>query len=212
MDMMKMMVNSFSRPKREEMMMNMMPLMMEGIDMHEFMPKMMAAMLKDLSADDIIGFIKEAFGDKETAKKILNNVQEANLMQRMMFMTFTSKFGFDETVEKLRENGIKSGWEIPDIRDLQEEYRRAGLNDMTKMKVLYFCNPLGGYSIVKDDGKKPMSVMMPTGVSVYEKAGGRVEIAAMNLGMMSSLMPEGIQEVLKDGGERLEKSLEGIVD
>jgi hypothetical protein len=146
------------------MMMNMMPLMMEGIDMHEFMPKMMAAMLKNLSADYLVEFIKEAFGDKETAKKLLVNIQQANLMQKMMFKTYTSKLNFDDTVEMLRENAIQNHWVIPDVRNLQEEYHEAGIHDMTKMKVLYFCNPHGGFAIVKVDDQKPMSVMMPTGV------------------------------------------------
>ena len=53
------MVKSIKKEKREEMMINMMPLMMEGIDMNELMPKMMANMLKDLSADDIIKFLKD---------------------------------------------------------------------------------------------------------------------------------------------------------
>lgn len=45
------MVKSISKEKREKMMINMMPLMMEGIDMNELMPKMMANMLKDLTAE-----------------------------------------------------------------------------------------------------------------------------------------------------------------
>ena len=82
---------------------------------------------------------------------------------------------------------------------------------MTRLQIIYFCDPPGGYRILKDDKNKPLSVMMPTGVSVYETSDGRTEIATMNLGMMSAMFPAPIQEVFEDGARRLEKTLEGII-
>ena len=64
--------------------------------------------------------------------------------------------------------------------------------------------------MTSSDKSKAMSVMMPVGVSVYETDGGRVEIASMNLSLMSNFFSSVVKEVLKDGGERYEKSLEGI--
>ncbi len=133
-------------------------------------------------------------------------------MAQMMFRVDTSNLGFDETVSSLTESAQHNGWIIPDTRDLQHEYRKAGLTDMTRCTILYFCNPQGGYKILtSSDKSKAMSVMMPLGVSIYETTGGRVEIAAMNLGLMSHFFSGVIKEVLKDGGERYQKSLEGIV-
>ena len=56
-----------------------------------------------------------------------------------------------------------------------------------------------------------MSVMMPMGVSVYETSDGRVEIAAMNLGMMSGMFSGVVREVLNNGAGNLEKTLQGVV-
>ena len=181
------------------------------MDMNELMPKMFGNMLKDLSADGLIQFLKEALGEKETVKKILQRIGEVNLMQKMMFKTYSSRFGFDETVDKLHENALHNGWTIPDVRDLQQEYINSGIKEMTKLKVLYFCNTQGGYSILQNDEKKAMSVMMPMGVSVYEKKDGSVEIAAMNIGMMGGMFSGEVKEVLADGGERLETSLKEII-
>ncbi len=211
MGMMDVMVKMLGKKKREKMMINMMPLMMKGIDMHEFMTKMMGNMLKDLSADNLIKFLKEALGEKETVKNILQKIGELNLMQKMMFKTYTSKFGFDETVDKLHENALKNEFTIPDVRNLQQEYIDSGIKEMTKLKVLYFCNSRGGYSIIQNDEKKAMSVMMPMGVSVYEKKDGSVEIAAMNIGMMGGMFSGETKEVMIDGGERLEASLREII-
>jgi hypothetical protein len=56
-----------------------------------------------------------------------------------------------------------------------------------------------------------MSVMMPMGVSVYEKKDGSVEVAAMNIGMMGGMFSGEAKEVFTDSGERLEASLDGII-
>lgn len=211
MGMMDIMVKMLGKKKREEMMINMMPLMMEGIDMNELMPRMMGNMLKDVSADGLIKFFKEALGEKETVKKLGQKIVEASLMQKMMFTTYASRFGFDETVDKLHKSALNNGWKIPDVRNLQKEYIDSGIKEMTRLKVLYFCNAKGGYSIIQNDEKKAMSVMMPMGVSVYEKKDGSVEIAAMNIGMMGGMFSGEVKEVLTDGGERLEASLREII-
>jgi uncharacterized protein (DUF302 family) len=212
MGLMDVMIKSISKKKREQMMINMMPLMMEGIDIYEFMPKMMTDMLKDVTVDDVIALIKRAIEDQEKLKELADKIAQANLMQQMMFKVYKSKLGFDETVSAVTEAAPRNGWQFPDIRDLQKEYQEAGLSEMTKVKIVYFCNPQGGYDILKDDSNKSMSVMMPMGVSIYETSDGRVEIAAMNLGMMSGMFSGIVKEVLSNGAANLEKTLQGVVE
>ena len=212
MGLMDVMIKSISKKKREQMMINMMPLMMEGIDIYEFMPKMMTDMLKDVTVDDVIALIKRAIEDQEKLKELADKIAQANLMQQMMFKVYKSKLGFDETVSAVTEAAPRNGWRILDIRDLQKEYQEAGLSEMTKVKIIYFCNPQGGYDILKDDSNKSMSVMMPMGVSIYETSDGRVEIAAMNLGMMSGMFSGIVKEVLSNGAANLEKTLQGVVE
>ena len=134
------------------------------------------------------------------------------MMPNMMFATFKSKLGFDETVSSLEESAKKNGWTIPEIRDLQQDYIQAGLEDMTKIKILYFCNPQGGYKILKDDDYKKMSVMMPMGVSVYETNDGQVGIAAMNIGFMSMMFSGTVKKVLQEGGGNFRNSVENIIE
>ncbi len=209
--MMDTMIKILSRKKREEMMINMMPLMMEGIDMNELMPRMMTNMLRDITVDDIIAYLKETLKDREKLNELGAKIQEANLMQQMMFRVDTSTLSFEETVSSLTKAAEQNGWIIPDTRDLRQEYHKAGLTDMTRCMILYFCNPQGGYNILtSSDKNKAMSVMMPMGASVYETTDGQVEIAAMNLSLMSNFFSVVVKEVLKDNGERYEKSLEGI--
>ncbi len=206
------MITRMPKEKREEMMVNMMPLMMEGIDINTLMPKMMTEMLKDVTVDDVINFLKEALKDKDKLQELVTKMKEANLMQQMMFKTYKSKLNFEDTVAAIHEAAPQNGWKIPDSRDLQKEYQEAGLSDMSRLKIIYFCDPQGGYTILNEDKNKTMSVMIPMGVSVYETSKGQVEIAAMNLGMMSGMFAGATEEVLGNGAKNLEKTLAGIVE
>jgi uncharacterized protein (DUF302 family) len=133
------------------------------------------------------------------------------MMPNMMFATYKSKLDFDETVSSLEESAKKNGWTIPEIRDLQQDYVEEGLEDMTKVKILYFCNSQGGYNILKDDDYKKMSVMMPMGVSVYETTDGQVRIAAMNIGFMSMMFSGTVKKVLQEGGGNFRNSVKNMI-
>jgi uncharacterized protein (DUF302 family) len=206
------MIKLLSKEQRERMMVNMMPLMMEGLDINELMPKMTTAMLKDVTVDDVIAYLKRTLAEKEKVAELFEKIQAANLMQNMMFTVYKSTLNFNETVAALEQAAPEHGWTIPDIRDLQQEYHQQGLSDMTKVKILYFCMAQGGYKILQDDRNKAMSVMMPMGVSVYETSEGKVEIAAMNLAMMSGMFAGVTQDVLSNGAKNLENTLAGIVE
>jgi uncharacterized protein (DUF302 family) len=205
------MINALPQEKREAMMINMMPLMMEGIDMNALMPRMMSNMLKDVTADDIVDGLKEILKDKERLTELGERLQEINLMSQMMFRVDKSHLDFDETVVALSESAEQNGWQIPKTFDLQHHYHEEGLRDMTRCTILYFCNPHGGYAILtSSDKSKPLSVMMPMGVSVYETSQGQVEIAAMNLELMSNFFSGIVKDVLKESGARYVKSLEAV--
>ncbi len=134
------------------------------------------------------------------------------LMKAAMFRVSKSEHGFDQTVQMVRENALRLGWDIPWQFELQQHYRDTGLSDMTKVVNMYLCNPQGGYDIMKDDAYKPMAAMMPTAVSVYETSTAEVYVSRMNLGRMSAVFGGKVKAALKGGGERLEKALEGVVE
>jgi len=133
-------------------------------------------------------------------------------MKKIMFTSRKSKLDFEETVSAISESAIHNGWEIPQTFDLQQEYLKSGHKEMKRLKVIYFCNPDGGYRMLRDDIDKPMSAMMPVPVSVYETNDGQVYIAAMNLGSMSTMFGGTVKDVLKEGAENYAKTLENIAE
>ena len=133
-------------------------------------------------------------------------------MQAVMFKVSRSKHDFDQTLRMVRENALSVGWDVPWSFELQQHYVEKGFSDMTRAANVYFCNPQGGYDIMKNDVYKPMAVMMPTAVSVYETSGGEVHVSRMNLGRMSTMFSGTVREALRGGGANLEKALEGVVE
>jgi uncharacterized protein (DUF302 family) len=205
--MMDMMIKSISKEKREQMMIDMMPKMMEGIDMYEFMPRMMEHMLKDLTVDDVIQFLKLLAEDEEKLAEFGTKISEANLMRHMMFKTWESPLSFDETVEKVKDSAENNNWHVPEKRNLPKLWAEYDVPHAKRIEVLYFCNPHGGAAIAADDVFKAMTVMMPMGVSVYEKEDGTIEVSAMNLGMMADMFPTPAKEVLQSSGLNLENTM-----
>ena len=210
--MMDVMIKRIPKEKREEMMTNMMPMMMEGIDINELMPKMTKELLKDVTVDDVVNYLKKTLKETEKLQELVTKMKEASVMQKIMLKTYKSKLNFEETVAAIQEAAPQNGWKISDSRDLQKEYQEAGLSDMTKLKILYLRNPQGEYAVLSEDKNKAISVFMPTGLSVYETSEGRVEIAAMNLDVMSGMIAGAGEEVLDKEAKNLKKTLEGIVE
>ena len=83
---------------------------------------------------------------------------------------------------------------------------------MTRMKIISFCNPHGGYRILKDDVDKPMSVIMPAGVSVYEATDGQVYVAGINFERMSGMFGGTAREVLKEAAGNYARTLQDIAE
>ncbi len=137
---------------------------------------------------------------------------QCGLMKKMMFTVTKSRLDFEDTVTAVRESAIKSGWEVPSVYDLQQEYKKAGHEDMTRVKIVYFCNPHGGYRILKDDVDKPMSVIMPAGVSVYETTDGQVYVSGFSFERMSGMFGGTAREVLKEAAGNYARTLQDIAD
>jgi uncharacterized protein (DUF302 family) len=203
-------VKLIKKEKREQMMIDMMPLMMEGIDMNELMPKMMANMLKDVTADDIIEFIKGLAQESDKVAELGTKIAETNLLTKMMMKTWRSTLSFDDTIKALQASAQENSWHIPDSRDLTKLWTEQGIENPPKIHILYFCNAQGGHSITKDDELKAMSVMMPMGVSVYETSEGNVEIAGMNLSIMGGMFTGETRETLLNSAKNLENCIKAL--
>ncbi len=134
-----------------------------------------------------------------------------SIMNKIMFFEKKSKFSFNDTVNKVTEAAKNNGWHVPDIRDLQKVYQKAGHKDMTKIKAIALCKPHGAYKILSYDKNKRLAAMMPIQLAVYEKKNGKVYVSGMNIGFMGKMFGGVIKEVMNEGAIDIKKTLNNII-
>ncbi len=78
---------------------------------------------------------------------------------------------------------------------------------MGRATIVYYCNAESGVDITKDDTNKPMLVMMPTGVAVYETSSGEVRVAHMNFGLMRHMFGGVVKKALSRSASNMEKAM-----
>ncbi len=114
-----------------------------------------------------------------------------------MFIEVQSKFGFDETVEKLTQTIENAKWRVLAVQNLQQSMKNNGY-DVLPVKVLELCNPHHASKILSRDEERIYSNLMPCRISVYEKADGKSYLSLMNFGAMAAQIGGLVEEVMAD--------------
>ncbi len=112
-----------------------------------------------------------------------------------MFVESKSKYGFDETVEKLSEAITEGGWRVLHTHNLQETMIKNGYNDVLQTKVIELCNPKLAHQLLSKEDLRIYSNMMPCRMSVYEQTDGTY-ISRMNIKMLASQIGGKVEEIM----------------
>ncbi|MBR8702812.1 DUF302 domain-containing protein [Porphyromonas levii] len=116
-------------------------------------------------------------------------------MIKDMFQESRSKYGFDETVEKLGEIISAKGWRITHTHDMQETMTKNGYS-VLPIKVVELCNPVYASRMLSEDSLRIYSSLMPCRISIYEKSDGRTYVSRMNNGAMAGMIGGVVEEVM----------------
>ncbi len=118
-------------------------------------------------------------------------------MPNMMINVNKSKYNFEETITIIEQSVSESnGWKIPISHDLQKSLVSAGHEDMTKLKVIELCHPDYAYDVLKIDGDKKISAIMPCRINVFEDKLGDVYVAEMNTSLISKMFGGNVASVM----------------
>ena len=145
------------------------------------MLKMMPEMVKQIKKEDIM----ELMG---------------SFMNKKMFLTHKSKFGFTETIQRIKSTGEEHGWYNPIITNHYEIEQNFDLPEPNRVATISMCIPRSAYKILKEN--KKLAVMMPLQINVYEED-GQVYITWMNIEMMGKLFGDTVSQVMKDASKGL---------
>jgi uncharacterized protein (DUF302 family) len=121
-----------------------------------------------------------------------------------MFLENESKYGFDETVEKLQVEFEKKTWKLSATHDLQQTMKTLG-KDVLPIKVFAICHPKHSSKILEKDDERIVSSMMPCRVSVYTKSDGKTYISRINSSLMAKSFGGLIEQVMTDSTEEVEE-------
>jgi len=127
-----------------------------------------------------------------------------------MFIENESKYGFNETVDKINAELLKNDWRISATHDLQETMKK---NDkvVLPVKVIETCKPSHSYKILVLDDERVAASMMPCRISVYEKSDGKTYISRMNAKILAKQIGGIIDEVMTDAFVEIEDMINKFV-
>ena len=106
---------------------------------------------------------------------------EASAMQMQMILEHQSRYDFDETVAKLKNNVSEAGWSVVGEFDYKEILGEKGF-DIRNIKILAVCSGKYSAEILALDDERMVSPLMPCRLAVYEKSDGNTYIARLNSG------------------------------
>lgn len=125
------------------------------------------------------------------------------MMPGMMLKEYQSPFGVEETVNEIKKRAVAEGWVVSDVVRLNDSVIKHGGGALPPVRLLNLCQAHHAYRILKEDGNKIVSVMMPCTISVYEKDDGKTYVGTMNAGLMGKMFGGTLATVM--GGEVAEQ-------
>ncbi|MDG5799865.1 DUF302 domain-containing protein [Marinilabiliaceae bacterium ANBcel2] len=117
-----------------------------------------------------------------------------------------SRYDFDETVERLKENAEDAGWTVPVVHDMQANMERSGL-PVLPAKIIEICNTGHAYNILESDMEKYNMAVLPCRVSVYKKSDGLTYVSWYNYDVYSAIE----HEIAKSYFRQMASDIEDIV-
>ncbi len=115
-------------------------------------------------------------------------------MRKMMLVVHKSKFGFDETVEKL-ETAVKDAeWSLVQSNRLNDNLSKHGIEFQPRVQLLKICKAPYAAEVLTDS--RHVSCLMPCTISVYEGDDETVFISKMNTGLMGKVFGGTIARVM----------------
>jgi uncharacterized protein (DUF302 family) len=121
-----------------------------------------------------------------------------------------SRFGFEETVDRLIKEAEQRDWKIPFVHDLQQSLAKSG-KTVKPVKVIEICKPAYSGQMLELNDERIMSVMMPCRISVYMKDDGETYTAILDGSALSSGQPERIAAVMTAASDETFEIIKAIV-
>ena len=129
-------------------------------------------------------------------------------LRRKMIVTTDSRYSFDETERRLREQGPATpgwGFPIPELNFVEALSKKGfAAEGIRQAKIFFLCNPKYASAVVGAEHR--MIGMMPCHWALFETAAGQVRISRLNIPLMSRMFGGLVGETMTQVG-RDERSM-----
>lgn len=115
----------------------------------------------------------------------------------LMFSERLSPYTVEETTARIQQNiqAAGNGWSISGLRNPAKPIEAEGGNVLPVL-LIEACSAQYSGPILKDDGVRFLSLLMPCKISVYKKSDGKVYIGYLNAGMIGSLFGPLVGDIM----------------
>lgn len=137
------------------------------------------------------------------------------MMQRMQMMAAMydvkrSAKGLDETLAALKASGVKRGWKVGEVVDVQGQMQQGGAKEARPMKVLPLCPKDANERIAKASGGK--APPLPCRATAYVGQDGKVYVMRMNLHTLAKGTQGELAKVLGELAAEEDAVYHGLVE
>ena len=128
----------------------------------------------------------------------------------MMIVESKSKFGFDETVSKIKAASAEEGWKNPIIHRIDKSVSKID-STILPVAVIELCKPSHAVQVLINDEDKVVSSMLPCRVAIYEKKNGDVIISRMNTGLIATLFGDVVAKTMDQATTDTEEIFKTVI-
>lgn len=114
---------------------------------------------------------------------------------QLMIQEYPSPYGVEETAARIQHNIKEAGWSLSGLRSPSNTIRRLGAT-VPNVLLVEACNPDYSKPLLKNDGTRILSILMPCTITVYEGGDGKTYIGLLNSGLMGKLFGPLVSEVM----------------
>lgn len=133
-----------------------------------------------------------------------------SMMPGMMLIENESKFGVEETVQKLTQLIEENNWKVKQKYPLHKGAAKIG-KQIKPVVVIEFGHSAHSSRILEIDDNRPTAAMMPARIAVYEKENKKVYISRLNLGLMGIMFGGVVKEVMGEAQKEHDAIVEDII-
>jgi uncharacterized protein (DUF302 family) len=127
--------------------------------------------------------------------------------RHLLIVEEPSPLGFEETVAGIVAEAEKRGWRVSIVHQLDISAAKEAGQLLLPASVVELCRPEYAAEVLRDDGSRMVTSLMPCRLAVYMTSDGDVTVSRANTGLLRRLFGGVVSRVLRRASRDAEEIL-----